>query len=927
MTAVSAASHDSPIPRPVTSLIGRESEIATIIGLFRDEQARLVTLTGPGGIGKTRLSLESAIRLEPNFADGVRFADLSTITVPDLVLPALAAAIGVSADPSATLERLIEGLRAREQLLVIDNFEQVIAAAPVVAAIIQGCPGIRIIVTSRALLRVSGEFAYAVPPLGADPAGTVNSDAISLFVARARAAKVGFTLAPEHEPVVVEICRQLDGLPLAIELAAARVNLLAPPALLTRLSNRLQLLNAGQRDRPVRQQTLRDAIAWSHDLLSPAEQTLFQRLAVFAGGCPFDAIDRIASLPDDQSKDDSLDLLASLVDKSLVRQIEYPDGATRFGMLETIRDFATERLALAPEQSVVRDTHLAWLIELAEETEPCLVAEGQQARLESLEREIANIRAGLTWAVASAQPEAGLRLAASLGRFWEMRGHASEGRDWLDRFLNATNDDATELRARGLAAAGRLTEMQGEYETAAARFTAALTIWRKLGDQAREAQALSNLGGTMTARGDYAGSAAANEQALAIYREIDDAPGMARVLLRLGGVAFRRGDDELATRFWSEGLDLQRHLGDLYEQASFLNNLGLVATRRGQLERAQMLLQENLVLVRQLGDRRGIAIGLLNLSQVAHGRGESDDSESLLREAAEIFEEVGDRQGRVTSLSNLGTLAFDRGDTGAATRLYQESLALAQQIGDRRSVALGLGNLGGIALTLGDLDSADLHSRACLALYVEIGDQLGTAQAELRLGHVLLDRGDPAAAQELLTAAFARVQPLDAAPEIAGALHLAAQIAAARNQAERAVRLFAAAAQMESVRSTVAPWERTRREAIQQTARHTLGDPAYAAAWTAGQALERNAAIALALSAGDEPPAVKTVSPATPFGLTPRELDVLRLVVEGRPDREIAEELFLSPRTVGGHVTNILNKLGVNSRSAATALAVRQGIV
>ncbi|HEV3474350.1 MAG TPA: adenylate/guanylate cyclase domain-containing protein, partial [Actinomycetota bacterium] len=419
------------LPTRLTRFIGRGPEIMAVEDLL--ENTRLLTLTGPGGTGKTRLSLQVASEMLPRFEDGAFFVDLSPITDPSLVATSIADAVGAKEEPGRSVgDTLQDHLRDKELLLVLDNFEQVTAATDVVQLLLNCAPRLKLLVTSRIVLHLSGEQEYPVPPLALpDPAHLPGLEALSqfeavaLFIDRARAVKPDFAVTNENAPAVAEICARLDGLPLAIELAAVRVKLLSPQSMLARLGQRLPLLTGGARDLPERQRTLRGAIEWSHDLLDDAKRSLFARLAVFQGGCTLEAAEAVCG-----TDLDVLDGLASLVDESLLRRSETTDGELRFGMLETIREFAAERLAESGQQEKLRRRHAEWVMAFAEEAEPEIVGENQALWLDRTEREHDNIRAALRWANDHGEGEIALRTGASLWRFWQQRGHLREGRQW-----------------------------------------------------------------------------------------------------------------------------------------------------------------------------------------------------------------------------------------------------------------------------------------------------------------------------------------------------------------------------------------------------------------------------------------------------------------------------------------------------------------
>jgi tetratricopeptide (TPR) repeat protein len=504
-------------------------------------------------------------------------------------------------------------------------------------------------------------------------------EGVRLFVERARAGKADFAVTLENAVAVVEICHRLDGLPLAIELAAARIKLLSPQALLGRLESRLNLLTGGGRDLPARQQTLRGTIAWSHDLLSPAEQVLFRRLAVFVGGWMLETAETVCD-PDGDL--DVLDGLASLTDKSLIRHVEQPDAEPRFVMLETIREFAQERLAAAEggEADLLRLLHAEHFLALAQEAEPALQGADQARWLDRLEAEHDNLRAALGWAERQDDAETALRLASALARFWLVRGHLSEGRSWLERALAKPHGAAIPMRARALMGTGTLALTQGDYAHARARYEESLALSRSLGDQRGVSRALHNLGVVARATGDLARAKAFYEEGLALKRDLGDRPGMAMALGNLGTLAHADGDMVRAVALHEESLTLFRELGDIRGAAIALNSLGFLARARGDDERAVALFEESLALLRQLGATPSLALTLRNLADVARDRGDLGRASAFSKEGLVLAREVGDKLRIAQSLDGIAALAAAQGRLGMAVRLYGTASALRKAI-------------------------------------------------------------------------------------------------------------------------------------------------------------------------------------------------------------------------------------------------------
>lgn len=859
------------LPVQLTSLIGREREKAALCALLQRTDVRLVTLTGTGGIGKTRLGLQVATDLLDSFADGVYFVPLAPVTSPASVIPTIAHWLGLERRRTGQLPRLDQEhmeylhvfLRDKHVLLLLDNFEQVVTAASDLVDLLAGCPHLKILVTSRAVLHISGEHEFAVPPL-ALPERThlgVNEDlaqyaAVALFLERALAIKPDLALTKANLRAIAAICRHLDGLPLAIELAAARIKLLPPRALLQRLTHRLTVLTGGTQDVPVRQQTLRNTIAWSYNLLGEAEQQLFRCISIFVGGCTLEAIEAIASASTD-GRASILDAVTSLIDKSLLQQMEQEEEEPRLIMLETIREYGLEALSTYGEEETTRQAHAAYYLALAERAEPHYGGPEQTVWLERLEREHDNLRAALLWSLEQAgtemtppRIETALRLGGALRRFWLVHAHVTEGRNFLEQALTTGEKAATPVRAKALIAAANLAVAQNDYER-----TEVLC-----------------------------------QQSLTLFRELADQPGIAFSLQLQGSALWNRGNPATGRSLTEEALMLFRKIGDKSQTAWALTQLALLDSSQGQYSRAYALFEEGLALHREMGHKRGIAFSLVHLARLIFiSQGDQVAASSLLEEGLPLFRELGDKDGIASSYALRGWIALGKGNTSEARSLLEESVKLHREVGSRQSLTESLILLARTVVTQGDNEAAS-------TLYKE---SLTIARA---LNHQWL---------------------------IASVLEGLATMVAGQGEIVWAARLWGKAeALREAISVSIPPVERADYERAVAASRTQLSEKAFAAAWTQGRMLPleqiltaQGQQIASPLTTIAVPP-----SSAHPAGLTTREVQILRLVARGLTSSEVAEELGLSEKTVSHHLTHIFNKTNSENRAAAAAFAIRHGL-
>jgi predicted ATPase/DNA-binding XRE family transcriptional regulator len=720
------------LPVPLTTLVGREEELEAVRSQLLRERVRLVTLTGPPGIGKTRLCIEAAHEVTGEFEDGVYFVPLASVNDPGMVLAALGRALKVKEGygPSEGLgqslaDRLKEHLGDKRALLVLDNFEHLLPAAPQVADLLAYCPWVKVLVTSREPLRVRGERQIAVPPLDVpDPAQLLSLNlaepknqpsalsalaqcpSVALFLERARENNPGFDLTEKSAQAVAAICARLEGVPLAIELVAARSDAASPDMLLEELESKREL-RSDRQDVPQRHRTLREATRWSYDLLEEGERRLFARLAVFVGGCTRSAAEAVCNargdLPLKVGK-----ALSSLAGKSLLTEQrpgevdEQAGRELRYFIFETIREYALEKLRDSGDEQGTRRLHLEYYLALAVAAQAQLEGPQQAALMTRLEDEHDNLRAALEWALAHHEAALAVQLSGSLVQFWYARGYLSEGRNWLQTALDGTGAWSSPEKAKALVGAASLASRQGDYLEATAQYEQGLEIYRALGDRSGIASALRGLGTVANEQGDYDRADAHYRESLALSRELDDRPALASILNNIGNQALARGKADEAAALYRESLQMAREMGSKQKIATALLNLGRVAMyHHADYEQAVLALTENLALCRDLGSKGGIAASLYQLGRAMLYMGNYARAEALFEESLGLCRQLDEKPGIASTLLGLGLAVLMQGGSMQARLLLVESLALCRDLGLRLGIIECLEGFAGIALAEG----------------------------------------------------------------------------------------------------------------------------------------------------------------------------------------------------------------------------------
>jgi len=855
LRSLAAFTHNLPVQ--LTSFIGREKEVEEIKRLLTT--TRLLTLTGTGGAGKTRLALQVGADLLDECPDGVWLVELASVADPSLVPQTILSALGLREEPQRALtDTLIDSLRPKHALLILDNCEHLVeACARLAADLLRRCPEVAVIATSREVLQAEGETVWRVPSLGLPdreapqpPISVLTQyEAVRLFIERAVAAKPDFRVTNGNAPAVAEICWRLDGMPLAVELAAARVNVLPPEEIERRLDDRFRLLTGGRRTALPRHQTLQAAVEWSYSLLPEPERRLFARLSVFAGS--FSLAGAQALRADEGLQEwEILDLLTALVERSLVVPEPTADVA-RYRLLETLRAYGWERLSGQGEAETASRRHAEHFMAFAQEAKAKLRGPEQADWFARVQADYGNLRAALAWGLRE-DVEAAARLASALPRFWEVRGYWREGRQWLEGCLAGGRDLTLELKANTLLAAGRLAWCQCDYGRAEALYEQCRELPRESEHRREYANALLGLGNVAARRADWSRAKALYEESLALQRESGDQPGIATTLNNLGWVGVGRGEYDAARALFGEALAIRRELGDEFEMAQTLTNLGDAACMQGEYATARGFHGEALRIRRGLGEKCGIAFSLHGLGWAAHEQGEHQAALALYEESLKVTRELGARGPTAFTLNNLGNLTRTMGDHVRARAMLEEAVAVQRELGHAQGLALSLSNLGALLSDQGDYGAARVVCEEGLAVNRETGDRRGLCWSLGALADVDLAEGDLGDARAAYGESACVARDIGDRLAAAVALEGLARVAIGSERHALATRLFGAAdALREALGSPLPPDGRQACDRNLAGVRADLGNEDFGAAWTRGRAMTLDEAIREALGDDD----------------------------------------------------------------------------